>query len=405
MNFPAHASTGDSAGWWYRCCHWLCVKLYFDRVSVRGVEHLPEGGPVLYLGLHRNGAVDGFVYHQLAPKGVFLVSTQLRKSLLGRLFFGGIEVAREKDDAAAGGNVAALHACTDLLERGGELIIFPEGTSSLGPRHLPFKSGAARVAVAALRLGVRLRIVPLGIHYERAWGFRSRVEVVVGESVATDFSAGLSEHEKLKELKRRINHALEDVGVNFASASAQEMAERLAFAATLGTGRGYFESLKALEPGLPPLLSEGLANFSESRLLGFQGVPLFPGKPWISYFLFLSALGPPTVAGALFNLPPLVLAWTAARRLADENNVISLWRILVGVPLGVLWAGVMLVLMGWFSGAVGIAVYLFFTFVALKCFRRAMKLSVAVWNGAFRRGVQGPAWRFHAEIIKQLSHK
>ncbi len=400
-----HASTSGWAGWWYSSCHWLCVKLYFDKVRIRGAERLPDAGPVLYLGLHRNGAVDGFIYHQLMPKGVFLVSTQLRRSLPGRLFFCGIEVAREKDDAAAGGNVAALHACTDLLANGGELAIFPEGTSSLGPRHLPFKSGAARVALAALRLGVPLRIIPLGIHYERAWVFRSRVEVVIGEPVDMDFSANPSEHGKLNELKRRISRALENVGVNFSSASEQEMAERLAFAATLGTGRGYFESLKALEAGVPSRLSEGLAEISKSRLLDFQGVPLFPGKPWIFYLLLLLLLGPLALAGVLFNLPPLMLAWFAARRLADGKNVISLWRILVGVPLGLVWAGVMLLLIGWLHGLAGMAAYLFFTVAALKCFRRVMKLCVAVWNGAFSPAMHGPAWRFHAEVLNHLSGK
>src|ERR1041385_6496227 len=33
---------------------------------------------------------------------------------------------------------------------GGELFVFPEGTSSLGPRHLPFKAGGAQLALDCL---------------------------------------------------------------------------------------------------------------------------------------------------------------------------------------------------------------------------------------------------------------
>ena len=118
-----------------------------------------------------------------------------------------------------------------LLADGGELIVFPEGTSSLGPRHLPFKSGAVRIALDALAGGVPLRIVPLGIHYEGAWAFRSKVEVAVGESVSTELPAGLSELGRLKELKRRVTTALESVGTNFTSDEAQQNAERVAYAA------------------------------------------------------------------------------------------------------------------------------------------------------------------------------
>ena len=61
---------------WYRGWHWLCARLYFERITVRYPERLPATGPILYAGLHRNGAVDGFVYRQVVPRGVFLISTQ-----------------------------------------------------------------------------------------------------------------------------------------------------------------------------------------------------------------------------------------------------------------------------------------------------------------------------------------
>jgi 1-acyl-sn-glycerol-3-phosphate acyltransferase len=83
---------------WYRCCHWLCARIYYQRITVLNPERLPAEGPVLYVGLHRNGAVDGFVYHQAVARGVFLISTQLRRRFFSRLFFCGIAVARKKDE-------------------------------------------------------------------------------------------------------------------------------------------------------------------------------------------------------------------------------------------------------------------------------------------------------------------
>src|SRR5437773_8087506 len=78
------------ANLWYHGFHRICNRVYFARVTVLHPERLPKTGPVMYLGLHRNGAVDGFIYNALLPRAVFLISTQLRRNPLGRLFFSGI---------------------------------------------------------------------------------------------------------------------------------------------------------------------------------------------------------------------------------------------------------------------------------------------------------------------------
>lgn len=391
---------------WYRCCHWLCVRVYFERITAVNPERLPAGGPVLYVVMHRNGAVDGFVYHELVPRGIFMISTQLQRGFFTRLFFSGIAVARRKDEEDGSGNEAALRQCVQVLKDGGELMVFPEGTSSLGPRHLPFKSGAVRLALDALAQGVPLRIVPLGIHYERAWAFRSKVEVVVGKPVPTELAGDLSEMGRLKELKRRMTAALESVGANFASAADQEHAERLAYVATLGTARGYFNSLKALEAGIPNNLSEN-RRVLDSRLAGrrvllHQGVPLFPVGPWIFYAVLLVLLAPLVLAGTLLNAPPMLVGWLAARRFADDRNVIALWRILVGLPLGLVWFVGFGIELAWVAGWPWMLGYAVLTLAALKSLYRCKKLAVAVWNGLAHRDLAGPARDFHQTVLSTL---
>jgi 1-acyl-sn-glycerol-3-phosphate acyltransferase len=391
---------------WYRCWHWLCVRSYFEWLTVLHPERLPQAGPVLYVGLHRNGAVDGFVYHQVVPRGVFLVSTQLLRGLFARLFFCGIAVARKQDEDDHSQNEAALHQCTQLLADGGELVVFPEGTSSLGPCHLPFKSGAVRIALDALARGVRFRIVPLGIHYERAWAFRSKVEVVVGESVSTELPAGLGELGRLRAMKRRITAALESVGANFASVEAQQDAERLAYTATLGTPRTYFDSVKSLEAGVPERLLGHLreleSQLASRRVLLHQGVPLFPIGPWLLYALLLLVLGPIVLAGALANLPPLLAGWLAARKFADGPNVIALWRILVGLPSLVIWIGCVAVGLLFFGGWLWLLVYALLTLTALKLLYRVKKLAVAAWNGLMHRPLARRAHEFHEAVLETL---
>lgn len=391
---------------WYRCWHWLCARIYFERITVLHLKRRSERGPVLYVALHRNGAVDGFIYRLVVPEGVFLISTQLRRSFFARLFFSGIAIARKRDEEDRGQNDAALRQCAELLASGGELIVFPEGTSSLGPRHLPFKGGAASLALDTLGRGVSLQIVPLGIHYERAWAFRSKVEVVVGEPISTELPANLSELSRLREMKRRIAVALESVGTNFPSAEVQETAEQLAYAATLGTPRRYFTSLKALEVGVPePLLArwnELAGRLATRRALLHQGVPLFPVGTWLHCPLLLFVLGPVVLAGALVNLPPMLAGWAAGRRFADELNVVALWRILVGLPLFVIWFGVVTMVLGLAASWWWALGYTLLTLVALKSLHRVKKLAVGVWNGLANRSLASRAHEFHRLLLETL---
>lgn len=391
---------------WYRLCHWLCGYAYYDRITVNHRERLPAAGPVLYLGTHRNGAVDGFVYHQMAPRSEFLISTQLLRSTWARVFFHGIPVARDKDGGDYAQHEAALVRCREYLAAGGELFVLPEGTSSLGPHHLPFKSGAARIALDCLAHGVPLTIVPVALHYERAWAFRSRVEIEVGPPIATVFDPAATPVRRLHEMRRRISAALEAVGVNFKSASTQDQVERLAYAATLGTRHSYGRVLKLLEPGLPASLlalwQKLEPDLIARRVWRHQGVPLFPKISVLPYALVLAVLGPILLAGIIANAPPLFAGWLAARKLADDRNVVALWRILVGLPLFALWFLATTTALSYWAGPLGAVGYAAVTFGAVKAWYRAKKLAVAVGNAVRHPDLAPRAQELHEALLLTL---
>jgi 1-acyl-sn-glycerol-3-phosphate acyltransferase len=153
IHFDNSAQTAQKSSAWHAWLYRFINTVYFESISVVHSDRMPGSGPVLYLGLHRNGAVDGFVYHQALRKPVFMISSQLRKSWLARLFFDGIVVARPRDEDDCTLNDTALGSCLNLLRLGGKLFVFPEGTSSLGPRHLPFRNGAAWLLLNHLESG------------------------------------------------------------------------------------------------------------------------------------------------------------------------------------------------------------------------------------------------------------
>ena len=396
---------------WYRAFYRAIWGMYFDRISVLCRERLPGGGPVIYVAMHRNGAVDGFVYGTLLPRAEFMLSGQLTGNWFSRLFFDGFTVLREKDEPDAATrktyNLRTLTRCADHVLQGGELVVFPEGTSSLGPRHLPIKSGAAHLVAQCMDEGVVPAVVPLGIHYERAWAFRSRVEVVVGEAIDIRLPDDMPPRRRTVELKRQMTRALESVSANFDSGKAQRQAEQLACIATLGTDAAYFDSLKRMEGGLP--ICDGWEAIERelegSGAFRYQDVPLFPTESTWLYALYGLILIPIVATAAVANCVPLLGAWLAGKTLADDNNVISLWRILVGTPLLAIWG------IGWLSVSLALGqallfpAYLLVSWLGGKTWYRLKKLGCAVGNALFHRRFRDQALEQYSFLLNQLTGK
>jgi 1-acyl-sn-glycerol-3-phosphate acyltransferase len=393
---------------WRRAWYWVITGVYFERMTVINPQQLPQTGPVLYLGLHRNGAVDGFVYHQALAGPTFMISSQLRRNWLAKLFFDGIVVTRTKDEGDRSSNTEALQQCLEHLRAGASLFVFPEGTSSLGPRHLPFKSGAIWMILEYLEKcrDRPLQVIPVGIHYECPWAFRAKVEVVLGKAVDLALADGLSTLAKLKELKRRAQTGLEEVGINVASVDYQERVQRLGYVATLATPRSYFRSTKALENRIPdPILQEetGLTSaLKNRRLLFHQRVPLVPMGPVLIYTVALIILAPIVGSAMFLNAPPLIAGWFAGKRFPDDVNVISLWKILVGLPSFLIWVLLVLAVCVVCGKPFWFVFYAALTWAGLRLYYRVKKLVVAVHNGLLYPALKPAMLHFRETVIHAL---
>ena len=180
------------------------VAVFFRRVDVRGRENLPETGPLLVVANHPNTLMDPILVGMLWRRPLsFLAKSPFFKGFVGVIMRNAhaIPLYRREDAAPADGapvetlteaeraarNDESFRASFDLMAQGGALLIFPEGTSILERRLRPLKTGAARIALGAearhnWALGVR--IVPVGLNYEDARRFRSRVFINVGKPLA-----------------------------------------------------------------------------------------------------------------------------------------------------------------------------------------------------------------------------
>ncbi|HXJ58674.1 MAG TPA: 1-acyl-sn-glycerol-3-phosphate acyltransferase [Verrucomicrobiae bacterium] len=382
--------------------------VYFEKITLLHREHLPRGGPVLYVGLHRNGAVDGFVYNQVLRQPVFMVSTQLRKGWFARLFFPGIAVSRTQDGGDRALNDSALRECLDHLRAGGELFVFPEGTSSLGPHHLPFKGGAARLWLAQQSDAPSppLQVIPVGIYYECPWAFRSKVEVVIGPPLSTDSPPAADRNERLGAMKCRIESALAAVGINVASDDYQELIQRFAYASTLGTHRSYFKSLKTMEQAVPAEMLRAWSSLEpelrSAKLWLHQGLALFPVRPVVVYLAAFLVVAPLVIAAIGINLPAFLAGWYAGRKFPDDRNVVSLWKILIGVPMFAVWGGAVIVSLLLLERFWWLAAYAAVTCAGLQLYHRFKKLAVALHNVARKPTLRPRMLAFRRMVLESL---
>lgn len=317
----------------------VCTFLYFHKVSQDGNRPIPEG-PVLFLGTHRNGVLDALIYSNVLGPVTFVLAKRLQSSLIGRLLFGGISVVRDKDvsdenPANKAGNRKALKECRKYLLRGRRIFMFPEGTSSLGPQLLEIKPGAARIALSALRVRPDLKVVPVAVSYERAWGFRSRAAVRIGEAIDLSDIMAHPKAEQFTLVHNRIFEALHALVNEFDTEIEQEAFEVADNMRRLGIARNAPDFVSGLDLAERWTSLKQIAEDNGARR--YNRIPLLlEGEP-SRHLLKIIALGPFVAFMGVANMPILLGARLAAKRLADGPNVISVYRLLTGLPLMLLW--------------------------------------------------------------------
>jgi len=131
------------------------MRIYFRRVEVVGLDHVPRKSPVIFVLNHPNALVDPAFLLCLAPRRVsFLAKSPLfRMPILGYFVraLDCLPVYRQQDEGEdVSRNREMFVAARGLLARGGTIGICPEGVSHDEPSLRPIKTGAARIALGAV---------------------------------------------------------------------------------------------------------------------------------------------------------------------------------------------------------------------------------------------------------------
>ncbi|MER8047801.1 lysophospholipid acyltransferase family protein [Streptomyces sp. NPDC094032] len=179
------------------------------KPRVLGAWRVPASGPVILAVNHAHN-LDGPMLMGTAPRPVhFLIKKEAFVGPLGSFLegIGQLKVDRDSTDRAAIGNALAV------LEQGGVLGIFPEGTRGEGDfaslrsglAYFAVRGGAPIVPVAVLgstdRPGRLVKALPR---------LRSRVDVVFGDAFEAGDGSGRRTRKALDEATYRIQERLTD---------------------------------------------------------------------------------------------------------------------------------------------------------------------------------------------------
>ena len=173
-------------------------KFYYRKFDIAGWEHMPTDKPVLLAISHRNAFMDSLALVNTHYTQVWQLARgdAFNNPVLRRLFyfFHMLPIWRERDGAGAdtkAENQSTYEACYDILKLNGMVGIYPEG-DCINERHIrSLKKGICRIAFGAMEQfnwDLDLHIVPVGISYSHAPGFRETQLIQFGKPIlAADY--------------------------------------------------------------------------------------------------------------------------------------------------------------------------------------------------------------------------
>jgi 1-acyl-sn-glycerol-3-phosphate acyltransferase len=337
----------------------VLARVFYRSVEIRGAEHVPASGPVLFVANHGNSLVDPLLLIALLPRRIrFLAkSTLWQNPLLVPLLAlaGAVPVYRRQDGDDMTKNRDTFARCYEELAAGGGVALFPEGISYHAPELQPLKTGAARIALGA----EGVHIVPVGLTFEEKASFRSRVLLVIGEPLEP------APAEDPRDLTARIEDGLRHVTLNFESWEVSRLVERVAevyaggervlpgrpdlaeqFSVRQAFGEGYAEA-REKHPERVEAVEHRASHYAGMlEALGVRDDQLTSRYPWShvgAYLgdrigLLLLAL-PVAAVGTLLNYLPYRLPGFVGQRVREDRHLPATYKILTGmIALPVFWA-------------------------------------------------------------------
>lgn len=314
----------------------------------------------LFAGNHVNGIVDPVVVLTQAP---FPISPVAKSTLWKIPVFrtlldavGAVPVTRKKDDPgkSAGGNDEVFDRVATHLGSGGNILIFPEGVSHNEPHLVPLKTGPARMLARARERGARgLTFQAVALEFDARESFRSRALLVFGPVRELD-AIELEGEALVQHVTAVLRDDLSELVVEGRTWADRTLVARVAELLAHDSGDRSLAQWNAIgrqvEAARARVDDERLARvraevdayyamLARSRVKDDHVVAAVPARPGrLLRALGLLAVAPLAALGAVLFFLPYQLPKLAERLAGDERDVVSTYKLGIGLCAFPLWA-------------------------------------------------------------------
>jgi 1-acyl-sn-glycerol-3-phosphate acyltransferase len=358
------------------------AKFYYPRIEVTGGSLVPRTGPVLLVANHPNSLIDPVLLGIAAQRPVRLMAkaTLFEIPVFGAMLraMGMVPTYRGSDDARqVVKNLDSFALAARQLATGCVMGIFPEGKSHDAPQLALVRSGAARLAmqtVVAMQAvnasnvsageSPGLRVVPVGINYERKERFRSAIWIKVGRPI--DAVSWLrmhegDEHRAMRALTHEIDARLRHCITHLDNPAWESLLDELeallppapggrkASLATLHRRKRAADAINFFhreDPGRAQAAATRVREHAarldaagvpvDARIFTLRGLPLFGAL--VRDGLLMFAGGGVGLIGMLFHCLPFGIVRLIVGRTAGPGRmVVALHRLLLSVPVYLIW--------------------------------------------------------------------
>jgi len=165
------------------------LRFFYRHIHVTGLENIPSKGPVIIIANHNSSLMDAALLGILLkrPAWFFARGDVFVNKYIQRILWwfhmmpvhshqGGRNTLRANSNSFSDGQ--------EILSKGGIIVFFPESSSHIEHRLLPFRKGVFRLAfdtATANQFSFDIPIVPIGITYDHPVDCRTNVEVHTGK--------------------------------------------------------------------------------------------------------------------------------------------------------------------------------------------------------------------------------
>jgi 1-acyl-sn-glycerol-3-phosphate acyltransferase len=337
------------------------IRLYFRRIERVGEPPGQGTRGRVFVSNHHNALIDPILVLTDAACEISPIAKSTLWDIPGLAWLldraGAVPIVRRKDtpDKDTSSNEAMFAKIASHLADGGNILIFPEGTSHSEPHLAPLRTGAARMLMAA---GTAARTPPtfqaVALEFDDKDRFRSRCLVLWGpvrqladvpgdgedrvKAITAQMQADLEEllveadtHEDRRLIARIAEMLAHDAGDSSLSAS-NELGRKIELAG---------KALREADPALVAQIRDHVdAYYAELERLGRRD-----GQPDRAHTSRLSrlALAPLAISGfALYSIPYFIPRFVARSSDPDAVSTVKLATALVVYPL-------------WMAGLVGLS--------------------------------------------------